>query len=191
MRLFVALRIPPAEGERIREGAALLRKADFPIRWTDPEQYHLTLKFLGDVPDEKVDAIGEVVSGIAEGTPPVTLRLGGIGAFPTIRRPRVLWMGVEATPVLRCLKQDLEWALGELGFERDARAFHPHVTLGRSKTEDGGGAFRGLDELAAGLAYSARVEVPTLDLVQSRLTSSGPRYTVLRADGFDAAAGEE
>jgi 2'-5' RNA ligase len=77
------------------------------------------------------------------------------------------------------LKQDLEWALSECGFERETRAFHPHFTLGRARANDGAGAFRGLDDLASELAYQSEVKVRKIDLMESHLSSSGPRYDIL------------
>lgn len=187
MRLFIGLNVPAKEKRKIHEAARALRETEIPVRWTDPELYHLTLKFLGDVREERVEQLERVVQEVAAATPPVDLHLEGVGAFPTIRRPRVLWLGVEPTPVLRCLKQDLEWALGDVGFERDGRAFHPHVTLARARGDEEGGAFRGLDDLAADIGYAATVEVATLDLIRSHRKAAGPEYEVIASGEFDGA----
>ena len=104
---------------------------------------------------------------------------GGFGAFPTIRRPRVIWLGLDANPELRCLKQDLEWALGDVGFDAETRAFHPHVTLGRADDRGGAGAFRGLDEMVADMSFGGDVKVHSVDLMRSQLSKDGARYTVL------------
>ena len=88
-------------------------------------------------------------------------------------------MGVYPTPELRCLKQDLDWALRDLGFDVETRSFHPHVTLGRAEQGPGAGVFRGLDTLLAAIDFSDDLRVHTLDLMQSRLSSSGARYTSL------------
>ena len=109
----------------------------------------------------------------------------GFGAFPTIRRPQVLWVGVEPTPALRCLKQDLEWALTDHGFDRETRAFHPHITLGRVDGNEGAGAFRGLDALAAGLTFREHLVAQNVDVVRSHLSRQGVHYTVL--EGFRLA----
>lgn len=180
MRLFVALNLPKSERRRMHRASKSLRELTIPVRWTDPEHYHLTLKFLGGVNEELRGRVEDTLDQIARSTPPLELRLAGFGAFPTIRRPRVLWAGVEATPELRCLKQDLEWGLAEHGFERETRAFHPHVTLGRASEDDGAGAFRGLDEKVAAIEYEARVRVASVDLMRSELSRSGSRYTLLR-----------
>jgi RNA 2',3'-cyclic 3'-phosphodiesterase len=180
MRLFIALNLPKKERDRIHRAARPLRERELPVRWTGPEHYHLTLKFLGEVRTSMQERVEETLARVAEVTPPIELRLGGFGAFPTIRRPRVLWTGVEASPELRCLKQDLEWGLAEHGFPRETRAFHPHLTLGRARAEDGAGAFRGLDELVAGLQYQGSVVVRGVDLMRSQVSAGGSRYSLIR-----------
>lgn len=188
MRLFVALNVPASERLRVHEAAGPLRDRGLPVRWVDPELYHLTLKFLGEVRPDHVERIDEVLARVARGTPPFDLNLSVFGAFPSVRRPRVLWVGVEPTPVLRCLKHDVEWALSGIGFERETRAFHPHLTLGRAGHESGAGAFRGLDEFLAGLAYAARVPVRSIELMRSQASRDGAAYSVLSSHPF---AGEE
>lgn len=180
MRLFIALNLPKRERERIHRAAQPLRERDLPVRWNGPELYHLTLKFLGDVATPMQQSVEDTLTHVAESTPPVDVRIGGFGAFPTIRRPRILWAGIEATPELRCLKQDIEWGLAEHGFERETRAFHPHLTLGRARDEGGAGAFRGIDDLVASLDYQASVVVGSVDIMRSHLDRDGSRYSVLR-----------
>ena len=179
MRLFIAINLPKKDRGRLHRSARDLREKDFPVRWVPADHFHLTLKFLGEVRPESVPGIEEVLGGVGRATESFSMEIGGFGAFPTIRRPRVLWMGVEPSPALRCLKQDLEWALSEHGFERETRAFHPHFTLGRAMADDGAGAFRGLDALGAGLTYSGEAIVRRFDLMESHLSSSGSRYEIL------------
>ncbi len=188
MRLFIALNLPQAERERIHEAAAPLREAGYPVRWLDPDRFHLTLKFLGEVRSERVPTVERVVERVAASTGSFEMEVAGFGAFPTIRRPRVLWVGVTPDPALRCLKQDLEWALANHGFERETRAFHPHITLGRVDVPNGAGAFRGLDEEAAGLDYRSRVPVRTVELMRSHLSRKGARYSVVRECELKVAA---
>lgn len=179
MRLFIALNLPENERDRIYQAAEPLRARGFPVRWIEPQKFHITLKFLGTVRSEMIPVVEKVVRKVASETDVFELSLGGFGAFPTIRRPRVLWVGVDPTPALRCLKQDLEWGLASHGFERETRAFHPHVTLGRASQGEGAGAFRGLDELAAELDYSASVPLRTVDVMRSQLSREGAQYTLM------------
>lgn len=179
MRLFIAINIPKKERDRIYRAARPLREAEYPVRWVDSDLFHLTLKFLGDVRPAAVSGVEEVIRSVAEKTGSFPMEIGGFGAFPTVRRPRVLWVGADPSPALRCLKQDLEWALSDKGFDRETRAFHPHFTLGRTTTNQGAGAFRGLDSLTAELSLSTQVKVWKVDLMESHLSASGPRYEVL------------
>jgi len=179
MRIFIALNLPKKERDRIHRASRRLRESEMPIRWIDPDHYHVTLKFLGDVRRERLPIVEEAIERVAASTKGFSTKLGGFGAFPTIRRPRVIWLGLEANPELRCLKQDLEWTLGDAGFGAETRAFHPHVTLGRADDRGGAGAFRGLDELMAGMDLKGEVKVNTIDLMRSQLSKTGPSYTVL------------
>jgi 2'-5' RNA ligase len=179
MRLFIALNLPKKDRERIYRAAKVLREGEMPIRWIDPEHYHVTLKFLGDVHRERLSEVEEAMGKIAAATKGFSTEFGGFGAFPTVRRPRVVWLGVGASPELRCLKQDLEWALGDVGFDAETRAFHPHVTLGRADDRGGAGAFRGLDGLIGEMRFKGEVRVHTLDLMRSQLSKGVPRYSVL------------
>jgi len=181
MRLFLALTFPDHARARIHEAAGPLRASGVPVHWLEPDRYHLTLKFLGDVRSDRLPPLEKAVARVAGATRAFQLTLGGFGAFPTIRRPDVLWLGADPTPALRCLKQDLEWGLASHGFERETRAFHPHVTLGRASVDEGAGAFRGLDELAAGLDFGLELPITTVDIVRSNLKKQGDRYSILRS----------
>jgi len=179
MRLFIALNLPKKERTRIHRAARALRETEMPVRWIDPEHYHVTLKFLGEVRKQDIPRVEESVRHAAESSRPFTTTLSGFGAFPTVRRPRIVWLGVGANPELRCLKQDIEWALGDAGFGAETRAFHPHVTVGRADDRDGAGAFRGLDELVAGLSFAGELKVHTVDLMSSRLSREGADYRIV------------
>ncbi len=179
MRLFVALNLPKKDRERIHRTARKLRETDIPVRWIEVDGLHITLKFLGEVRRERLGDVEQAMNRVASTTKAFSTKFGGFGAFPSIRQPRVLWLGVGANPELRCLKQDLEWSFGDLGFEAETRAFHPHVTLGRADDRDGAGAFRGLDDVMADLDCEGEVKVSALDLMRSQLSPQGSTYTVL------------
>ena len=179
MRLFVALNLPKKERERIYRAARRLREEEMPVRWLEPEHFHITLKFLGEVRQDRVPAIEEAVARVAGSTKSFATEFGGFGAFPTIRRPRTVWLGVGANPELRCLKQDIEWALGDVGFDAETRAFHPHITLGRADDRGGAGAFRGLDDVMAAMEFRGNLRVHTINLMRSHLSRDGSRYSVL------------
>jgi len=179
MRVFVALNLPKKERQRIHRAARRLRDEELPVRWVDPDAFHLTLKFLGDVRPDQVPSIEEALARVAGATAPFDMAMGGFGAFPTIRKPRVLWMGVQASPELRCLKQDVEWGLSECGFPAETRAFHPHLTIGRAHASHTAGAFRGLDEIVAEMEFAGTAGVRTIELMRSHVSREGAKYSVL------------
>ena len=188
MRLFIALNLPEKVRLRLHDAIEPLRDAGFPVRWTDPEHYHLTLKFLGEVRSEMLPVAERVIERVVRETREFPIQIGGIGAFPTIRLPKVVWIGADPSPALRCLKQDLEWGLANHGFERETRAFHPHITIGRVEGEDGAGAFRGLDDMSAKLGFKSKVVAKSVDLMRSQILRQGPKYTLLKESPLRSAS---
>jgi 2'-5' RNA ligase len=179
MRLFVALNLPKKDRERIHRSIRALREEGLPVRWTGMEAFHVTLKFLGEVRRERVEAVEQAMVRVAAATKAFKTKFGGFGAFPSVRQPRIIWLGVRANPELRCLKQDIEYAFGDIGFEAEVRAFHPHVTLGRANDSDGVGAFRSLDDMMSELKCDGDVRVTALDLMRSQPGPDGSKYTLV------------
>jgi 2'-5' RNA ligase len=179
VRLFVAVNLPLEERRRAWEASRPLRAAHFPVRWTAEESLHLTLRFLGEVASERVAPIGEALAGAVSAVRPFTVGLGGVGAFPSLTKPRVVWVGVERHPALELLANDVEMALIRLSFEPELRPFSPHLTLGRAERGARPRAFRNFPELAAGIAYEGTTTVESVDLMQSTLGSHGSTYTLL------------
>jgi 2'-5' RNA ligase len=93
-----------------------------------------------------------------------------------MRRPKVVWVGVDASAELRCLKHDLEWELAPLGFEREVRAFHPHITMGRARSTARAGDFRSFESLVSAMSLSREIPVRSVDLMESHLSAKGARY---------------
>ncbi|MCY4648140.1 MAG: RNA 2',3'-cyclic phosphodiesterase [Gammaproteobacteria bacterium] len=187
MRLFIALNLSDGAKEGVYDAARPLREAGLPVRWLDPATYHLTLKFLGNPHPDLTPRVSAAIDEVGGKSRPFSMEIRGFGAFPTIRRPRVLWAGVEPVLALRCLKQDVEWGLASLGFNRETSAFHPHITVGRASPETGAGAFRGLDALVADLGFRHRIDVTTVELMRSHLSRAGPRYSVLSSAALKPA----
>lgn len=181
MRLFVAVNLPEGEKARLYDAAAPLREADFPVNWVEPEAIHLTLKFLGEVATDRVDRVVESLATVAAKSKPFDLELGGFGAFSSLRRPRVIWAGAYASPELRCLKHDLEWEFASLGYEREARSFHPHLTLGRARSDARVGDFRDLENVVAELDFSGALPVRSIELMRSKTKPSGAEYERARS----------
>ena len=181
MRLFIAINLPDSERQAVHHSTAPLRAAAGGVTWVAPDCIHLTMKFLGEQRPEDVPAVRDALAAVASRFQPLRLDVGGVGAFPHLRAPKIFWMGIAGDPKLELLHHDLEVACGALGHEVEARAFRPHLTLGRVKrdlTREQEGA---LAKLAMGIRYRAAIDVRTIDLMQSELSSTGPRYTVLAA----------
>jgi 2'-5' RNA ligase len=177
VRLFIALNLPADVRDALHVDAAPLREAvPRGIGWVKPDGIHLTLKFLGEVEQGRVPAIVNALRAVAVAHPVPRLVVHGVGAFPSLARPRVVWAGVEATPRLELLQHDVEAACAALGFEVEGRAFRPHVTLGRVRPGADVAALHALASAAPACTVTADVEVPTLDLMHSTLMPGGARH---------------
>jgi len=130
IRAFVGVRIDPKMTQKISEVQSQLTRSLTGIRWVVQENLHFTLKFLGAVEEEKINSIIKAVGRVVRPARPFSLTAGGIGVFPDIRKPRVLWVGLEAQG-LQTLSQEVEAALEPLGFAPEKRGFKPHLTIGR------------------------------------------------------------
>jgi RNA 2',3'-cyclic 3'-phosphodiesterase len=181
VRLFIAINLPESERQAIHHATAPLREAARAITWVAPECIHLTMKFLGEQRPEAVVVVRDALTAVAHRFQPLRLDVGGVGAFPHLRAPRIFWMGIAGDPKLELLHHDLELACEALGHEVDARAFRPHVTLGRVKRDMTGEQVGTLARLATNVRYRASVDARTVDIMQSELSSAGPRYTMLAA----------
>ncbi len=192
MRLFVALDIP----QEVRDSLAALRARLEPLgraaRWVRIEGAHITLKFIGEVSDERAAEIRATLAGILTDiprfAPPFTtirLRFAGLGFFPNERRPRVLWAGIEAGPELAQLAAAMEGALVPLGIPNEACEFRPHLTLARFESS------AGLQPLRAAAAQLATAEfgsaaIDAFHLYRSILKRSGAEYTRLATYPFSS-----
>ncbi len=178
VRCFVAIEISQSVQALLKPVQIHLRSEIRKASWTKSGNFHLTLKFLGDVRVEAIDAIGEAVQNLAATQAPFSLVFGGIGAFPALNRPRVIWIGVKhGAETVRHLAKIVNRELKPLGFPIDNR-FHPHLTLGRLRIpmnlEPLKNALRKYDTLDG-----ATVNVNEITVMQSRLQPNGAIYTPL------------
>jgi 2'-5' RNA ligase len=131
VRCFAALPIPEGARRTLEHALEGYREKGWPVRWVRPEGIHITLKFFGEVPRERIDAIAESIDFARDGIGPLGVTLRGFGAFPAADRPRVLWAGVEAPAGLELLQDRVETRAEALGFPGEGGIFRPHVTIGR------------------------------------------------------------
>lgn len=178
LRLFVAIEIPQAQKLSVEKAIQPLRLALPKARWTTREQWHATLKFLGELPEERLSEVTEIVGRAADGATPTETRLTEIGSFPHARRARVLWVGLEdAHKVMSSLASSMEEEFGRAGFRKEGRELHPHLTLAR---------FRVPQPIEKEIAFSgpfefdrSPFEVTETVLFRSHLSPRGATYEAL------------
>ena len=185
MRCFVAIELEEAIHQEIRRTQTLLKSnpSGRHGRWVRPEGIHLTLKFLGDVPADQIDTIAQAIRDATAGVAPFRVSYGGLGCFPNTRFPRVIWIGVEDPEgTLLRLQKAVETHLSALGYPPERRAFHPHLTLARTRRVSKG------EQVALGkLVERTQVDrlgdmlVREISLMRSELRPSGAVYTQLAA----------
>ncbi len=182
MRLFVALDIPESVRASLAGLVANLRAACRDARWTRIEGLHITLKFIGETPAEKTAEIQAALESIPS-RPPIPMNFRGIGFFPSERRPRVLWAGIEANSELAALGAAVEAALVPVGIPREERAFSPHLTLARFDEPRGLNALHAAIEKAGTLEFGGTI-AEEFYLYQSVLKRGGAEYTRLATFSF-------
>lgn len=174
MRLFAAVPLPEPARSEVARLLGRMRQSPLPVRWVHDEGIHLTLKFFGEVVPERLEVIEEAVRFAAAGTGALPLQLAGLGAFPSLGRPKVLWLGLESPPGLELLQDRLERGGEAIGFSPEGTPFRPHVTLGRVRE---GQRFPARALAEFGEAYKRLPFVATeVVLFESVLTTKGPRY---------------
>ncbi len=186
VRAFIAVEPPFRIKDKIASLAGELEIAGIPVKPVRRENLHITLKFLGQTPPEELEKVKAVLRACAEGAEPFTVAFRGVGAFPSAERPSVLWAGAhDETGSLAGLAEELEERLLETGRERERRAFRPHVTAARVKKTlkiSGRKIIRQWIEKNR-CADFGLMQVRRLSLLESRISSEGPSYSLLA--GFD------
>lgn len=186
IRAFIAIELPEEVRQKLDEVEKMLqarageaaRKA---VRWVPAGNMHLTLKFLGEVSSGNLESLAGMLRGEAGRHTHFELSVGGLGAFPNLHRPRVIWVGVKAPPELFTLQKAIEAETRQLGYPTEDRAFSPHLTLGRvaqnARPEEVTPLARVMEEVQVG--ELGRVRVERMHLFRSDLRPSGSIYTSL------------
>ena len=186
IRAFVAVVPGDAVREAVTAGVDRLRPLGRSVAWVPAANLHVTLQFLGNQPEERLAAATEALHAAAAVTAPFEVTLHGIGAFPGLERPRILWVGLALGALeVRALQERVAVALAREGFPREDRAWHPHLTIGRVYDErrwrqEAGPALRQALAQAATTGFGT-ARVAEVALMQSDLSPRGARYTVRRA----------
>lgn len=185
MRTFLGIELPDQIINTVRQKGIQPLKLALPdglVRWTPPENMHVTLKFIGETERHEVSKITETVEGCCRAASRYELVIGGLGAFPSPSRPRVLWAGAtDMEGMTRRLHACIEVGLASLGFSLEKRALHLHVTMGRVRRRARSSALRQVRTALAGTEAGefGRMRVDQLTLFESQLRPSGAQYSVL------------
>lgn len=190
-RLFIAVPLPDDVRDQVRKIVEHLQPGEMPVRWIDPESGHLTLHFIGDTPPEMAELLRMSLGAAVSTHEPFYLRTAEPGTFPSIRRPRVLWLGLWGPAHrLEALYNDIGDFLDDFGIDIDDADFHPHITLGRVRATEGvkvgalpnevRDAFESLrTERLAGADAEVHFPITEVQLVLSHLEQDGARHEVL------------
>lgn len=179
MRLFVALHISQEIRDAITNLVGEFKPLDESWKWTRTENLHVTLKFLGEISREKLQIVKEALRGVPAEFP-FLLKFASLGFFPNGRRPRVLWVGLDAPPGLTELAHAVEESLANIQISREEREFSPHLTLARSKEG------RILPRLSEAIAKREKnkfgeMTATSFHLIESKIKSTGAEYTTLES----------
>lgn len=186
-RLFLGARLAVGVSNALAAAVETLRRrareAGHDVRWVAPAGYHVTLKFLGWTREDAVGAIGDAAAAAAAGTPRLAWKTGRLGAFPSLEKASVLWAGVEDGGALGALAGKLDAACAALGFARETRPFHAHVTVGRLRQT------RALRELVLPMAEQmfGDTRIDAITLFESETKPTGSVYRELRKISLEAA----
>jgi RNA 2',3'-cyclic 3'-phosphodiesterase len=189
IRTFVAVDVAETVQRRAARLIELLSPSGSDVKWVEPPNMHLTLQFLGDVPQADVHAVCQAVERAVAGFPPFRMGMLGVGAFPHVGRPSTIWIGVdEGASELGTLHRVVQRALKPLGFPPERRVYHPHLTIGRMRR--GGGPARHelgqvLREQQAFDAGSSMVD--QVVVYASYLERAGPSYQAMSRIGLTGA----
>jgi 2'-5' RNA ligase len=181
VRLFLAINIEADLRHAITDATASLREEAPALSWVSVDRLHLTLKFLGEQPENSTRALADSATEAAHRHRTFMMRLGEIGAFPNFRRARVVWMGVDHDAKLELLHHDLEVACERRGFEVDGRPFRPHVTLARVRERTAPDELKRLARAAGKIRFKGEAMVTSIDVMQSVTSASDKRYQRLHA----------
>ena len=177
LRLFVAIVPPPPLPARLHTLQERLRPCGADVKWVETQNLHVTLKFLGEVPEARVSTLRATLRSLAAPVSSFSLRLAGAGYFPPRGTPRVIWVGLdEGFGALRALHASVDEALARIGFAREERPFAAHVTLGRLRSPGHEDALK-REIMRMQDEEVGRFTVDGFSLVQSQLTRQGPVYT--------------
>lgn len=187
MRTFIAIALPEQIKDTLAALEQELKKTNADVKWVTPENIHLTLKFLGEIDEKKLEKIKLILDETAKDRPGFLLGLSGVGAFPKINSPRVIWAGVsKGEAEVRQIAGELEEKIASVGIAKEKRPFSGHITIGRTRSSlNQEKLVKGLENLAGFL--NQEFPVNKITLFKSTLTPLGPNYEILKETALKTA----
>lgn len=183
IRAFIAIELPHDIQQCLGKVSTELKQQakDAPVRWVAPENIHLTIKFLGDVSVNNIEVLKDMLLAETLKQEPFEISMGGLGAFPNTRHPRVIWVGVEAPEELYSLQRAIEMQSIRLGYSPDKRPFSAHLTLGRVARHASPAQVRIISKVINNyhLGFLGVARVDHIALFKSDLKPTGPIYSRL------------
>lgn len=177
IRSFIALPAPEDVRSRLAEIQQKLRETSADVRWESPEKLHITLKFLGDMEEQKLGPLSGALTEALRGVKAFPLAYGGLGTFPENTAPRIVWAGTEPSADVDALYRTVESVCSSFGFPRETRTFHPHITIGRVK---GTRNLARLTEATKSVTFHPiSTECREIRLMKSVLRPEGSAYSIL------------
>jgi len=179
MRTFIAVELIADLKKKIEELQNPLKRINTDVSWVKPGNVHATLKFLGEVSEDKIEKIFEGTKLALEGMKVFKLSLRDLGCFPNLKRPRVIWIGVDkGKQELSLMQKKIEDEMGKIGFTREDREFSPHLTIGRVKSPKN---IEKLTELIKNINFqTGEIEIKEVVMMISELHPAGAIYTPLK-----------
>ncbi|MEA3369610.1 MAG: RNA 2',3'-cyclic phosphodiesterase [Candidatus Ratteibacteria bacterium] len=177
-RVFIAISLSEAISKKIEVIQDKLKKTKADVRWVKPANIHLTLKFLGNITPEQISGLKQGLEKIARKFQPFSIFIEEMGSFPSIDSPRVIWVGISrGKEILNKMNKAIEDDLAKIGFPREERAFHPHLTLGRCRSSKHRSQLA--KQIKTESAFLGALAVDRISIYKSLLTSEGPVYSLL------------
>lgn len=183
MRVFVAIELPPEIKDYLAKVQVKLKTANADVKWVNPQNIHLTLKFLGEIDEKQLMEISRILEDTARDRSQFHIRLASFGAFPNIKSCRVIWVGIDKGDAeTKEIAKDLEREIEKIGIPKEERAFSSHITIGRMRSSlNRQKLTQALEKLASDSeGFPAESPVTKITLYKSTLTPQGPIYKILK-----------
>ncbi|MBI5119165.1 RNA 2',3'-cyclic phosphodiesterase [Candidatus Poribacteria bacterium] len=181
IRTFVAVTMAGSLHKTLGEVIDKFSSSKASVKWVEPHNAHLTLKFLGNVEEARLAEVFAACEKAAKGFKPIDLEVRAVGCFPSMKRPRVVWLGIEkGAEAIRQLQQKVESELERIGFPREDKDFKAHLTIGRVKGQQGVQRLCGLLEEERNV-FIGSMRAEKLSVMKSQPLSTGPVYTEMKA----------